>query len=57
MANATFGGVEAYRLFLHPCDFAMTFESPSEQDLESRITAHLRATDVFVSDWRSEQVT
>jgi hypothetical protein len=25
--------------------------------LESRITAHLRATDVFVSDWRSEQVT
>lgn len=55
VAKADFGGVEAYRLILHHSDFAMTFESPSELALESRIAAHFCAIDVFVSDSRAVQ--
>ena len=41
-------GKSTCQLFLHHTDLSITFESPSELDLNLRIATHLQAIDTFV---------
>ena len=48
VAETEFEGAEPCQLFLHHTDLSITFESPSELDLNLRIATHLQAIDTFV---------
>ena len=49
VAETEFEGAEPCQLFLHHTDLSITFESPSELDLQLRIATHYTAVDTFVA--------
>ena len=48
VAETEFEGAEPCQLFLHHTDLSITFETPSELDLNLRIATHIQAIDTFV---------
>lgn len=53
VAETEFEGAEPCQLVLHHTDLCITFESPSELDLQRRIATHCQAIEAFVEDWRN----